>query len=425
MATAAPSDEAILDAVADGRAEIEALLADLVRARTVFGAEAAGQAVMRRAFAGLGLEPVDVPLDPAALRGHPAASPFSWDVAGKRSVVARWPAGGEGGRSLILNGHVDVVSPEPVPLWSVDPWAAQRDGEWMYGRGAGDMKAGLAAMVGAVAGLRRLGLAPRAGVELQSVVEEECTGNGAAACVIAGSRADAAVLAEPTGGAIWNAQVGVLWFSVRVAGRPAHAAYAGTGDNAIEASFVVIRALRELEAELNATKPPPPFEELEHPLNLNVGTIRGGDWPSTVAGECVTECRLALYPGERVDDLRRRVEDTVAAARETDAFLARCDVEVRYDGFACEGYALDGGPLIDAVGDAAARVSGARPALEASTATTDARTFHLHGGTPAVCFGPRAENIHSTDERVHLPSVLQTAQALALLVRDWCGVTSV
>jgi acetylornithine deacetylase len=423
MATAAPSDEAVMTAVADGRADIEALLTELVGARTVFGAEDSGQAVMRRAFAGLGLEPVDVPLDAAALRGDPAASPFSWDVAGKRSVVARWPAAGGGGRSLILNGHVDVVSPEPVALWSVDPWAAHRDGEWMYGRGAGDMKAGLAAMVGAVAALRRLGVAPRADVELQSVVEEECTGNGAAACVIAGSRADAAVLAEPTGGAIWNAQVGVLWFSVRVAGRPAHAAYAGTGDNAIEASFAVIRALRELEAELNATTPPP-FEAVEHPLNLNVGTIRGGDWPSTVAGECVTECRLALYPGERVEDLRRRVEETVAAAARADAFLARCEVEVRYDGFACEGYALEGGPLIDAVGDAAARVHGARPALEASTATTDARTFHLYGDTPAVCFGPRAENIHSVDERVHLPSVLETAQALALLVRDWCGVAS-
>ena len=89
----------------------------------------------------------------------------------------------------------------------------------MYGRGAGDMKAGLAAMVGAVRGLQRLGLTPRAPVQLQSVVEEECTGNGALACVLAGHTADAAILTEPTGGAIWNAQVGVLWFQVRVLGR--------------------------------------------------------------------------------------------------------------------------------------------------------------------------------------------------------------
>jgi acetylornithine deacetylase len=417
------TDEQILAAVGEEEAEMEALLGELVRARPVFGAEAAAQDVMRRAFAGLGLEPVDVPFDPDALRASPAASPFSWDVTGKANVIARWPAGGTGGRSLILNGHADVVSAAPESLWSVDPWNATRDGEWMYGRGAGDMKAGLAAIVGAVAGLRRLGLEPCAPVELQSVVEEECTGNGAAACVIAGSRADAAVLTEPTDGQIWNAQVGVLWFSVRVAGKPAHAAYAASGDNAIEASFAVIRALRALEAELNAA-PPAPFDAVEHPINLNVGTIRGGDWPSTVAGECVTEFRLALYPGERVEDLRARVEATVAAAARDDAFLARFEVEVRYDGFQCAGYHLEGGPLIDAVGAAAERVYGARPRLVASTATTDARTFHLYADTPAVCFGPRADSIHSMDERVHLPSMVRTAQALALFVRDWCGLTA-
>jgi acetylornithine deacetylase len=417
MAATRVTDEAILAAVAEGAGEMEALLGDLVRARTVFGSEAAGQDVMRRAFAGLGLEPVDVPFDADALRQSPAASPFSWDVAGKASVVARVPPGGTGGRSLILNGHVDVVSAAPESLWTVEPWEPSRDGEWLTGRGAGDMKAGLAAIVGAIGALRRLGLSPCAPVELQSVVEEECTGNGAAACVIAGSRADAAILTEPTALQIWNAQVGVLWFSLRVAGRPAHAAYATTGENAIEATYPVIAALRELEAELNAD-PPPPFDAVEHPINLNVGTIRGGDWPSTVAGECVTECRLALYPGERVDPLRRRVEETVAAAAQGTPFA----VEVRYDGFACEGYELAGGPLIDALGDAAARIAGERPRLEASTATTDARTFVLYGDTPAVCFGPRAENIHSMDERVHVPSMVQTAQALALFIRDWCGL---
>src|SRR3954471_12313705 len=419
MATT-PTDETILAAVADGARDMEALLGDLVRARTVFGSEAAGQEVMRRAFAGLGLEPVDVPFDREALAASPAAPPFWWAVAGRARLIARVPPVGTGGRSLILNGHVDVVSAAPESLWTAEQWDPARDGEWLSGRGAGDMKAGLAAIVGAIAGLRRLGLAPCAPVELQSVVEEEGTGNGAAACVLAGSRADAAILTEPTALQIWNAQVGVLWFSLRVFGRPAHAAYATTGENAIEATYPLIRALRELEAELNAT-PPPPFDAVEHPINLNVGTIRGGDWPSTVAGECVTECRLGLYPGEPVDGLRRRVEETVAAAAADGPF----EVEVRYDGFACEGYELPGGPLIDALGDAAVRVTGERPGLEASTATTDARTFVLHADTPAVCFGPRAENIHSMDERVHVPTMVQTAQALALFIRDWCGLANV
>ena len=408
-------DTEILAAVAAEQPAMVDLVRELVAAPTLLGAEAAGQAVMRRAFAELGLEPVDVPLDAAALAAHPGGAPHSWDVGGKVNVVADW--GGGDGRSLILNGHIDVVSPEPVALWTGDPFAARVEGDWMYGRGAGDMKSGLAAMVGAVRGLQRLGLHPQGRVQLQSVVEEECTGNGALACVLAGQTADAAILTEPTQGAIWNAQVGVLWFQVRAIGAPAHAGEAAEGANAIEASYAVIEALRALEADLNASKPPL-FEAYPHPINLNVGMIRGGDWPSTVAGECMLSCRLALYPGERVDDLKARVEETIASV----SAGSRFSFEVLYDGFQCEGYELDpDAPLIAGLADAAARVSGQAPPLFASTATTDARTFVLYGDTPAVSFGPLAESEHGVDERVFVPSIVQTAQALALFVADWCG----
>jgi acetylornithine deacetylase len=420
-------DAEILAAVAAEAPVMTDLVAQLVSAPTLLGEEAPGQEVMRRAFSALGLEPFDVPLDAAALERHPAGAPFGWDVAGKANVLADWqPAGVADGRSLILNGHVDVVSPEPVSLWSGDPYDGRVDGEWMYGRGAGDMKAGLAAMVGAVRGLQRLGLAPRARVQLQSVVEEECTGNGALACVLAGHTADAAILTEPTQHAIWHAQVGVLWFQVRVIGAPAHAGLAGDeGANAIEGSFAVIEALHELEAELNVA-PPPLFAAHPHPINLNVGMIRGGDWPSTVAGESVTHFRLATYPGERIADLKTRVEQTVAAVAASRPELAGQRVDVLYEGFQCEGYELAAdAPLITALSAACTRATGQAPPLFASTATTDARTFHLYGETPAVCFGPLAENEHGVDERVHLPSVTATAQAIAVFIADWCGVTEV
>jgi acetylornithine deacetylase len=412
------TDADVAAAVAASEPAMVALLAELVPAPTVLGSEEPGQAVMRRAFAGLGLEPVDVPLEPGELERHPAGAPFSWPVDGKTNVVATWGSAGEG-RSLILNGHIDVVSAEPRTLWSTEPFAARRDGEWLYGRGAGDMKAGLAAIVGAVAGLQRLGLRPRGPVQLQSVVEEECTGHGALACVLAGSPADAAIITEPTRGAIWHAQVGVLWFAVRVLGRGGHAGNGGA--DAIEASYAVIRALRGLEAALNTARPPL-YADYPHPINLNVGVIRGGDWPSTVAGECVTSFRLACFPGEPVAQLRERVEATVAAAAADLPFAA----EVIYDGFQCEGYELGAdAPLVGALGDVVERLSGSRPPLLASTATTDARTFALYGGTPAVCFGPTAENEHGVDERVHLPSVIETAQAIALFIADWCGLEEV
>jgi acetylornithine deacetylase len=412
--------EPILAAVAAEAPAIEHLLVGLVQSPTTLGDERAGQEIMHAAFDDLGLEPQELPLDPHALATSPGASPFSWKVDGKANVVARWgPREPLAGRSLILNGHIDVVSPGPSDMWASPPYVARRDGDWLYGRGAGDMKAGLAAIVGAVRGLRRLDLEPLAPVELQSVVEEECTGHGALQCVLAGRPADAVIVTEPTSLAIQTSQVGVLWFQVVVRGRPVHAGDAAIGLNAIEASFPVISALRALEVELNVG-PPPPYDVYEHPINLNIGMIRGGDWPSTVAAESVLHCRLALYPGAPVDELRARVEAAVAAAAAAiDGFEAR----VAYDGFACEGYTLDGAsPLVAALGAASEQVIGRRAGLLASTATTDARSFGLYAGTPAVCFGPHAEGIHGVDERVSISSVLQTAQALALFINDWCGV---
>jgi acetylornithine deacetylase len=281
------------------------------------------------------------------------------------------------------------------------------------------MKAGLAAIVVAVRALRRLGLEPLARIELQSVVEEECTGNGALQCVLAGRAADAVIVTEPTGLTIQSSQVGVLWFQVVVRGRPAHAGHAPVGRNAIEGSFPIISALRALEAELNAA-PPPPYDVYEHPINLNIGMIRGGDWPSSVAAESVLHCRVALYPGAGVDELKTKIEDRVAGAS---AGLEGFEARVAYDGFACQGYTLDpDSPLIAALGDASEHAIGARPALIASTATTDARSFALYAGTPAVCFGPHAESIHGVDERVSLRSVVQSAQTLALFIDGWCGL---
>ncbi|MGF1473615.1 MAG: M20/M25/M40 family metallo-hydrolase, partial [Rubrobacteraceae bacterium] len=261
------NDEAVLAAVSAESGWMEDLLVRLVEAPTVLGDEEAGQALMEAAFADCELAVRSVPLDAGALRAAPGASPFTWEVEGKRNVVADWPAGSGDGRSLILNGHIDVVPPAAEELWTHPPFKAVRDGDWLYGRGAGDMKAGLVAMTGAVRALSRAGYAPAAPVQLQSVVEEECTGHGALQCLLDGARADACVIPEPHSDHITIAQVGVLWFHVDITGVPAHAARASRlGFNAIEAATDVLAALRRLEARLNED-PPPPYDLFEHPIN--------------------------------------------------------------------------------------------------------------------------------------------------------------
>jgi acetylornithine deacetylase len=416
-----PEDARILEAIAEQTSWMTDLLVRLVQAPTMLGNEEEGQRIVVHALRELGLDPVDVPMDAEALRAHPQAAPFDWDVEGKRNVVATWAPGElDHGRSLILNGHIDVVSPEPLSQWGDrDPFGGDHDDGWVSGRGSADMKCGLAAILGAVKGLRSLGLAPHAPVHIQSVVEEECSGNGTLQTLLAGYTADAAVIAEPFGAAITTAQVGVLWFKVRIVGVPGHAAEGHNATNAIEKSLAVIGALRELEAEMNVT-PPPPFDLFSHPINLNVGTIHGGDWPSTVPGICVTQYRTALYPGMRIADLKARIEQVVADATADQPGSA----EVLYGGFSSEGYDIaDDHPLVTTLAQSFTNQAGAPPALVSTTGTTDATVFGNVGGIPAVCFGPYAEQAHGVHERVYLPSVVQTAQVMGLFIRDWCGLS--
>jgi acetylornithine deacetylase len=213
----------------------------------------------------------------------------------------------------------------------------------------------------------------------------------------------------------------VLWFHVDIVGLPAQAGDAREGANAIEATFPVVAALRRLETELNEN-PAPGYAMFEHPINLNIGVVRGGDWPSTVAAECTLSCRLAVFPGQPVEWLQEKVEATVAHAARTDRFLAAHPPRVRYDGFACAGSEIDAAhDLVTTLSASYARLEGMAPALVSTTATTDARLF-IQQGIPAVCFGAWAENAHGIDERVNIPSMVSAAQVLAVFIRDWCGL---
>ena len=178
----------------------------------------------------------------------PGASPPLIGYSGRPNVTARL-AGSGGGRSLTFNGHIDVVPATPSRRWSYDPWGAEIEGGRMFGRGAADMKAGIVAMLGAVRALRDVGL--RGDVLVETVIEEECTGNGAAACRARCPRTDAALIPEPFNHAAMEAQVGVLWARLTVHGKAAHAERADQAVNAIMAALPVIERIKALEAEVN------------------------------------------------------------------------------------------------------------------------------------------------------------------------------
>ena len=273
------------------------VLADLVRIPSTRFREAPAQDMMARLFKEdkLSVDRWQIKIDD--LKHLPGYSPHSQDYDDAWNVVGTWRPGSPKGRSLILNGHIDVVPEGPHEMWARHPFdAAVKDG-WMYGRGAGDMKAGIILNLYALRALRALGYQPAADVYQQSVVEEECTGNGALACLQRGYRADAALIPEPSSGVLTIAQVGVMWFQVKVTGHPVHVYKADAGSNAIESAFRLIQQLRELEKKWNEKKAHDPhFHTHHHPVNFNVGKIAGGDWASSVPSWCTFDMRVGVLP---------------------------------------------------------------------------------------------------------------------------------
>jgi acetylornithine deacetylase len=405
-----------------------AFLAALVRFPSTRGNEAPLQDWMARQLAARGYAVDRYTLADVPLAAHPKASPMvDADPARSVQVVATHRAANPTGRSLILQGHIDVVPEGPVEMWTFPPYSATiRDG-WMHGRGAHDMKSGVASMVFAMDALRSAGLEPAADVHLQTVTEEESTGNGALSTLLRGYRADAALIPEPTGGTITRAHTGTLWFRLKLRGVPVHVAVAQSGSNAILSAYHLIQALQAHTARLNeAARNHPWYRDIDSPLKFNPGIIRGGDWASSTPAWCEVDCRIGLLPGTEVAEARRGVEQCVAEAAKGDGFLANNPPEVKWHGFLADGYVLEPGTEAERVLAAAhARVFGGEMPARITTAVNDTRFYGLYFGIPGLCYGPKGEGAHAFDERTNLEHLRKTTLAIACFIAEWCGVREV
>ena len=395
-------------------------LQDLVRFPSRRGHEAACQDFVARSFAARGWRVDRYTLAEVAMTHLPGYSPvMDTDYANHVQVVASLPAPGATGRSLILQGHVDVVPEGPADMWTHPPFDPVITGEWMNGRGAADMKQGVSAMVFALDALHTAGLAPAADVYVQTVTEEECTGNGALSTLARGYRADACLIPEASDGGIFRAEVGVVWFRLRVRGIPVHVATAQTGTNAILSAYVLLTALARHTADLNARAD---YYGVKDPVKFNPGVIRGGDWGSSTPAWCEVDCRIGVLPGTTIDAARQGVLDTVAQAAEHDPFLRCNPPEVVWNGFAADAYVLEPGSDAErALETAHARVFNTPMHPVHSTALTDTRFYGLYYGIPGLCYGPRGENAHGFNERAHLPTLKRTTIAIATFIAEWCG----
>lgn len=322
---------------------------------------------------------------------------------------------------LILVAHTDVVPAGDLRAWRHHPWRLHRIGDHLYGRGSADMKAGLAAILGALAALAASGTQLRLPLAVHAVIGEEDGGLGAYATLQRGHRGRACVIAEPTDACVVPANAGSLTFRLEVPGLAAHASSRRDGYSAVDAFATVLAALHDLEARRN-TDSDPPLAHLELPYPISVGMVRAGDWASTVPDLLVAEGRYGVRFDESVETARAEFESAVAFGCAADPWLAAHPVRVSWPGGVyAPGRLPDGHPLLEDIRSAVADSEGWEPAVRGASYGSDLRLYTA-AGIPTVQLGPGSLSAaHAVDEFVPMPELLAFARIYALLALRHCG----
>ena len=349
---------------------------------------------------------------------------------GRPQLVARFPSGGEG-RSLLLNGHVDVISADPVDRWTSDPNdPVVRDGK-LYGRGSCDMKGGVAAMTFAAEILAELGVCLAGELLVCTVTEEESTGAGGVAAVAHGVRADAGIVTEASDFDVWVACRGSLIPTITVPGRPGHAGKphphwrAGGAVNAIEKATIVIEALRRLQDEWRGR----PDQEHVYlsPGDIVPVVIAGGEWIVSYPASCRLTYHVGYLPAHADADgwgtlVEQEIIDWVLRAAGTDSWLRENPPTFEWAPEVPSAEVPPNHPIVETMHSAGVDIG--RPGrIGGLDNWHDGATFTRFGGTPCICFGPSGlEVAHTIDEYALVADLVQCSQAVAVAAMRFCGV---
>lgn len=403
-------------------------VSSLVAERSVLGNEVGAQALVRAELESQGWDVHALNADDVdGIRDHPEFSDTGESYEERDNLYAERPSDGDG-RSLLLNGHVDVVPEGDTDQWSFDPFGGTVEDGRILGRGASDMKGGVGAMLYALRALDDAGIELRGDIAVETVIEEEAGGfGGSLATSLAGPAADGAydavVIPEPTDFDMWIANDGVSYFRVTVEGKGAHAAETDNGVNAAAKLYPIFQALSALHDERKTTVHDPLFEQWhEHTVSLNLGSLHAGEWPSSVPDEATLECRISHAPDETREEIHDVVEQTVTDAAAGDDWLDAHPPTIEWFGWRGSSAKIDPDePIVATVQDVLGAHFDETSAAKGFPGGIDTRFFVNYADTPAVCFGPGANNIHGTDEYVDVDDLTRAATAYALLAMEWCG----
>lgn len=340
---------------------------------------------------------------------------------GSPNVVGIYKGTG-GGRSLIINGHIDVVPVGNLRDWSVDPFGGVIQENKIIGRGVSDMKNGHAIFLFCLDVLKKLNIKLKGDLLLESVIDEETGGAGTLAAAMRGYHADAAIFPESVGMNLCPASSGVSYFKLYIKGKAEHGSMRYKGVSAIEKAIKVINALNQLEIDRAKRLSHPLIKDNPIPFAINIGTISGGSWPSMVPDSVVLEGRYGFSPRETIEDARKEMEDCLCELSKEDDWFAQEPVVVEWTSNCLQSGEIPADhDMVKLLSAEYERVMKQEPNIICFPGGTDGGSMNRQANTPAVIFGPGSD-AHCANESIDLEVIKQYVRILIPTIIDWCGM---
>ncbi len=412
----------ISDAVASRSDEIVQFASELLQIDSETGREGRAAQFVASKLRALGLRVDEVPIVVDEIAAVPGYVPVEGRDFSNRANVVGVLSGDKSARSLLINGHLDTITGEPREDWADGPFSGVvRDGR-LYGRGASDMKGGIAAMTMAVDVLLGLGLRPRGSLILEYVIDEEVTGYGTLACIARGYKADAGICCETTDLKVMPACIGRLWFTVEVRGKSAGISSRWDGVSAIDLGIKIVRAFEDLERMRIADIHHPLYPENRIALPCVVTMFDSGTFPSAVPDRAVLRGSLGLMPHESVADVKQTVVEQVMRIADADPWMRHTHPQVTFKDIGADGAEIPADhEIVQALSGSYHAATGEQPTIAGRTGGSDTRYLIKAGATPTVLFGPGVTaEMHATNESVPVSNILTATKVLALTIDAWC-----
>lgn len=403
--------------------EIIGFLSDMIRIPSVTGEEAQVQKLVASKLGELGFQ-VDVfEPDLEELQKHPAFVKPQQGYKDRPNVVGVLKGSGEG-KSLLFNGHIDVIPAGAPDNWQHDPWGAEISNGKMYGRGTSDMKSGAAAMTMAVAAVRGSGIRLKGDIISEYVVDEELTGNGTLACVMKGYKADAGICCETSSMCVQPGSIGRIWYEIRVKGKAAGIQKHKEGVDAIELGYIIHQLVGEYEEKRMQKITHHLYPDIRSSIPCMIGQFDSGTYASAFPDACVLKGSMATVPGENSDKVKEdfTVFITQNAAKQNHWFREN-PPEVVFTGYFAEPSEIPvEAPIVKELVRQFRDTMKKDPIISGRQGAADIRHLNTYGDTPTVIFGPGlTEQMHANNEYVYIQDYLDAVKVLAHTIMEWCG----